>query len=241
MLTRWLVPVGGVDPDLVKLDYVHAVACAWLDSDHWGSHKPWSVSPLRVVDGVAVLEVCTLNNQAEQLLLSRVAANSAVRFGSQSATILGEPQVMQQLQWGQFLSAPVAKVWSVDFLTPTTFRYKQRSSPWPDPRTVARSLSEKWNELSPKPIPQIKIDREAAAQHLWVRDIDGCSQVLPLAKMMVSGFVGRVSYACDDPAVAAQFGALLAFAEFAGIGSSTTKGLGVTRINTDQQRLAAAG
>jgi CRISPR/Cas system endoribonuclease Cas6 (RAMP superfamily) len=76
---------------------------------------------------------------------------------------------------------------------------------------------------------------------VWVSDLDGHSEVQILPRTVrrggeqerreevISGFTGRVRYVCDHgtDAEAAIFGALLAFASFAGAGSHTAYGFGV--------------
>ena len=54
---------------------------------------------------------------------------------------------------------------------------------------------------------------------------------IPFTEEVISGFTGRIRYACDHgtEAEAADFGALLAFAAYAGAGSHTTYGFGVLR------------
>jgi CRISPR/Cas system endoribonuclease Cas6 (RAMP superfamily) len=54
---------------------------------------------------------------------------------------------------------------------------------------------------------------------------------------VVSGFTGRIRYVCDrgSDAEAGTFGALLAFAAYAGAGSHTTYGFGVVSPETTWQ------
>lgn len=77
---------------------------------------------------------------------------------------------------------------------------------------------------------------------MWVSDIEGHSEahILPrrarrdgqwrLIDEVISGFTGRIRYVCDHgtETEAADFGALLAFAAYAGAGSHATYGFGVT-------------
>ena len=58
----------------------------------------------------------------------------------------------------------------------------------------------------------------------------GTNEVFPLADMTVSGFVGRIRYVCEDPSTAGTVDTLVRFAEYAGIGSYTPRGLGVVRL-----------
>lgn len=74
-------------------------------------------------------------------------------------------------------------------------------------------------EENPKPWRQI-----------WVSDIDGHSELLHLPGLTVSGFLGRIRYVCDDQVMAHTFGRLLRFAEFAGVGRYSTRGLGAIQL-----------
>ena len=78
---------------------------------------------------------------------------------------------------------------------------------------------------------------------MFVSDIEGRSEAHILTRRaerggqwqfideVISGFTGRVRYACDQgtDTEAADFGALMAFAAYAGAGSHTTYGFGVLR------------
>ena len=92
---------------------------------------------------------------------------------------------------------------------------------------MARSLLQRWNAVHPDGAIEVE---PTGWSKVWISDVDGRSQMLPLAGLTVSGFLGRVRYVCPDPVVAELFDRLLRFAEYAGIGRYTTRGLGVIRL-----------
>lgn len=227
MLGRWAIPIAGIDPAGVKLDHLHAVACRWVDDEHWRSPKDWSVRPMRSVDGMGVVEVATLTHAARDRLLDRVSAGSKVRFGGSSGTVLTDPHPVARADWAEFMGLTAASSWDVHFLTPTAFGNGSRFSPWPDPFAMGRSLIQRWNAVHPD--GPIEID-PAGWRKVWVSDVDGHSEVLHLAGLTVSGYLGRIRYVCTDPSVAAVFDRLLRLAEYAGVGRYTARGLGTVAV-----------
>lgn len=223
MIARWVIPLGAVNPARVAPDHLHAVVCGWVDDRHHQSPKPWAVSPLRVVDGVATAEVSTLSAGARDRLMSNVTPGRPVRLGSQLTEVLAPPQLMDAMSD----SSTPPGAWCVRFLTPTAFGSGARFSPWPDPRTVVRSCAIRYNAfVDGEPIdPASRL-----ASSVWVSDIDGHSEVLSVERLTVSGFLGRIRYVCNDRAFSATFDTLMRFAEFAGLGRYTTRGLGTVRL-----------
>lgn len=227
MLTRWAVPVVGIDPARVKLDHLHAVACRWVDDAHWASPKPWSLGGISALDGVQVCEVVTLTAEVARRLGDRVTPGSRIKLGKQHGTILTSPQPMATRDWARLAEPTAASAWQVSFLSPTSFSNGSRFSPWPDPTPMGRSLIQRWNAVHP--YSKVVVEPNAWSK-VWVSDIDGHSETLRPAGLTVSGFLGRIRYVCTDPVVAGVFDRLLQFAEFAGVGRYTTRGLGTVRL-----------
>ncbi|MFI7531463.1 CRISPR system precrRNA processing endoribonuclease RAMP protein Cas6 [Nocardia salmonicida] len=225
------MPVEGIDPVRVKLDHLHAVAGRWVDDHHWANTKPWSIRPARRIDGVAVFELTTLTHAAATRFTTAITPGQPIRLGTQHGTILTQPHIIDAQPWNRLhpTPTPAAHAWSVTFLTPTTFGNGNRFSPWPDPSSIARSLTTRWNTLRPNNIPQLPEDPKLW-RRVWVSDIDGHSEVLDLQNLTLSGFLGRVRYVCEDPQMAAIFQSLLTFAEYAGVGRYPTRGLGAIRL-----------
>src|SRR5262249_46615415 len=159
-----------------------------------------------------------------------------VRLGSNCFTITAQPLQTNATSWPDLTHPATAsdpthtaapRAWRLHFLSPVTFRDGDRSSPWPAPDSVTRSLADRWRALHPATAPTLTT---TGARPLWVSDLDGTSQPCRLAGRIVSGFVGRIRYVCDGSAAdAAAIGALLRFAGYAGTGSHTAYGFGLTR------------
>lgn len=231
MIGMWAVPVTGIDPTRVRLDHLHAVASGWMDDNHWDTIKPWAITPLSQIDQVTTIGVITLTENAGTTLATAVSAGTPLRLGAQHGHALSDP-VLRQVTRPELLLetshvAPTrASVWN--FLTPATFRNRNRTTPLPDPQRVVHSLSAKWQGLYPSLGDELRMEPRQVAD-ISVTDIDGHNEVFPIGAMTVSGFVGRVRYAAGDRVDAGRFAALCEFAELAGVGSYTTRGLGRIR------------
>lgn len=225
MLRKWAVPVTDVDSETIKLDWVHAALSRLVDADHKSQVKPWALSPMRRVDGVTVVEVSTLTDDAADLLVSNAVAGRDVRFGPHIARLRQAALLFHERPW-PVRAEGGSQRWELNFLTPGTFRRDGRLSPWPEPLTIVRSLRERWNFLHPHD-PIGHIDPREMARNVWVSDVDGHSEPLRIASMHASGFVGRLVIRCDSQTLAPDIDRLIKFAEFGGVGSYTTRGLGV--------------
>jgi hypothetical protein len=127
----------------------------------------------------------------------------------------------------------------VRFASPACVRRRNRAAPLLSPDALALGLAERWRLLDPTTAPAVAW--LPAPGPVRISDLDGHSEVQILPRTMrrnggqerreevISGFTGRVRYVCDHgtDVEAAAFGALLAFAAFAGAGSHTAYGFGV--------------
>jgi hypothetical protein len=125
------------------------------------------------------------------------------------------------------------------FLTPTCIRRNNRTSPLLAPDSLARGLTERWRHLHPATAPPLP---GPGPGPVWISDLDGHSEVQVLTRRIkrdgqwhlrdeiISGYTGRIRFVCETGTdnQAAAFDALLAFAAYAGAGSHTTYGFGVT-------------
>ncbi|WP_431956895.1 CRISPR system precrRNA processing endoribonuclease RAMP protein Cas6 [Nocardia lijiangensis] len=231
MITRWGVPLTGIDPRRVTLTQLHAVASRLADRDHWSSPKPWSARPPRFHDGLCVLEIVTLTAEAAHHLHSTATPGTGVRFGPQHGAILTPPHPLATTTWHDLHTAtPTEPAWTLRFRTPATFGNRDRFSPWPDPSAVARSLTTRWNTLNPNPTQQL--DQDPRTWHrIWVSDVQARTELLPLPGLTVPGFHGLIRYRCEDHDTAHTLHRLLLLAEYAGLGRYTTRGLGVITLD----------
>jgi CRISPR-associated endoribonuclease Cas6 len=227
VITTWAIPLASIDIGRVRPAHLHAVAASWVDGDHWGNVKPWSLSPLARVDGIAAIELTTLTDAAAARMNANVSPDTAVRLGAQTSTIVAPPVALAQTHPGRIADEPVERAHVVAFNTPVTFRNGSRSSPFPDPGSLLRSLASRWNTLYAAQTATIDVTPERCA-NIWISDLEGRSETLSIRPLTLSAFVGRVRYVADDD-TAGALTRLLRFAEYAGVGSYTTRGLGRIR------------
>lgn len=241
--SRWWVSLGEVEPTRVRLAHLHAVVSTWFDDDaiaHAAPAKPFALSPLRLRNGRPGFEIAALTDSAAQRFDQVVRPGCRLRLGGQIATIDDAPLLLASRSWNSMSLDKVDRAWTLNFVTPTAFRQGRRSSPFPAPAAVLRGLAQRWDAFSPVPLCGSPAD---AAFQVWVSDIDGESEVLKIAGVTFSGFVGRVRYQCDDSDAVRTVGPLFALAPLAGVGAATTKGLGTVRLEATWQprgRLGAA-
>lgn len=180
---------------------------------------------------VTTLAVRLLDDGLADRLQRAVQSGRPVRFGAGRYQVAGPAQLVSQASWTGLRDWRGERAWQVRFVTPVCLRRGNRTSPWPAPESVARGLAERWHRLHPATAPPLP---RPGASPVWVSDVEGHSETQILERRgrgreVISGFTGRIRYLCDrgTEAEAAGFGALLAFAAFAGAGSHTTYGFGV--------------
>lgn len=132
--------------------------------------------------------------------------------------------------WRELLDTPVAReMISFRFVSPTSFRRQGLQVVFPLPVNVFGSLVQRWNALAPYPMPDLPEvwDRLPVTRHRLTTD------VVRHGKYSIIGFTGLVTYLVprETPeAIRAQLAVLARFAEVAGVGYGTTKGLGTTDL-----------
>jgi hypothetical protein len=213
-------------------------------SGHGDPVKKWACGPLRAVPSGAAgttlgLQVRLLDDGLAGRLQAATAPGAAVRLGACHYRVAGPVRMTASAAWPDLRRWAGARAWQVRFVTPACARRRNRTFPLLSPETLARGLADRWQRLDPATAPDVPW---RGAGPVWVSDLDGHSEVQVLARRLrrdgqsvteeeiISGLTGRVRYVCDhgSDADAACFGALLAFAAFAGAGSHTAYGFGVT-------------
>lgn len=234
MLSRWWVPLHGINPEGVALQHLHAVVSGWFDStevEHRAHDKPYAMSPLSsgAAGGSVGVEVGALTEWAGERVLT--AQGNAVRLGRQAGTV-GQPVLIAHASWAQLAAPTTHRAWRLELQSPTTFRTQGRSTPLPSADTILLTLARLWSTWSDVPLPAENAVRGA----LWVSELDLSSQTLTMPQRDSSGgqrhltFSGSVGSMVmrSAHAAGAQVGApLLALANFSGVGSMTRKGFGV--------------
>jgi CRISPR-associated endoribonuclease Cas6 len=258
MPSRWEVTLQGPGGVPVPPAAAQAVVSGWLDdppqdsgagsgravrSAHTAAARAWACGPLRAGAetgaAAAVLEVRLLDDTLAGRLVRAARPGRAVRLGAGQYRVTGPARETGHASWADLRRWSGERAWQVRFLTPVCLRQGNRTTPWPAPESVARGLAERWRRLDPATAPA----PGRGPSPVWVSDIEGHSEALILSRRtrvpgrpqvteeVISGFTGRIRYVCDhgSETEAAGFGALLAFAAYAGAGSHTTYGFGVTR------------
>lgn len=239
MPSRWFVPIPGIDPQRVKLEFVHAAFSRWFDQtpqDHAANDKPYVVSPLTDHHGKTGVEIATLTDDAERRLWQGIGRGDPIRLGNQLRRV-GQPTRLYADSWEALEEDRGEHRWSLDFLTPTTFRTGNRSTPLPAVAPIMTALSRSWEQWSGRATrgydPRVDTD-------LWVSDLDLRSTVLRLSirgrngqaqPITFSCCLGRLVLRCDHPSTAVRLAPLVRLAAYAGVGSMRGKGLGVTRVS----------
>ncbi len=257
MPSRWEVRLAGPADVAIPLAAPLAVVSGWLDdpprersqpgvaaprrSGHGEQARKWACGPLRALPGGTQgisLQVRLLDDSLGGRLQAATCPGRAVRLGAHGYRLAETAHQAEWASWQDLRQSSGARAWQVRYVTPVCLRRGNRTSPWPAPESVARGLAERWHRLDPATAPPLP---GPGAGPVWVSDIDGRSEVQVLTRRVmrggqwqaedeiISGFAGRVRYVCDrgTDAEAAEFGALMAFAVFAGAGSHTTYGFGV--------------
>jgi CRISPR-associated endoribonuclease Cas6 len=231
---RWEVRLAGPTDVAVPVESPHAVVSRWLDADHQASVKPYALCPPRVAAGVTILEIRLLDDALETTLRDAAPVGAAVRLGRHVFRVVTAPTPVEHKRWPEFTGWLGARAWPVRFVSPVTFRRGDRSSPWPAPQSVVRSLVDRWRALQPDTAPSVP---RGGLNSLWVSDVEGHSEALLLDGRIVSGFIGSIRYVCDGPdSDATAVDELLRFATYAGIGSHTAFGFGLVRVEPRDRR-----
>jgi CRISPR-associated endoribonuclease Cas6 len=247
MPSRWEVLLTGPVDAAIPLTAPLAVVSTWLDdpsglgqrrSGHNDQARKWAFGPLRVAQPTAVaLQVRLLDDNLASRLRAATGASQSIRLGTHHFQITQPAELVEQVSWQQLRRWSGARAWQLKFLTPACFRRGNRTSPWPAPESIARGLTDRWQQLHPDTAPPRP---QPGSGPVWVSDVDGRSETQNLTRNVhrngwhledeiISGFTGRIRYVCDHGTNddAATFDALMSFAAFAGVGSHTTHGFGV--------------
>ncbi|MFT4189115.1 MAG: CRISPR system precrRNA processing endoribonuclease RAMP protein Cas6 [Aeromicrobium sp.] len=223
----------------MELQYLHGAISNWFDAnevEHKAGSKPYSLTPLSQRGEEFGVEIATLTSEAALRLHTACVQGTVVRLGPQQGRVAAAPTLVDVVAW-ESLGARPQNMWSLDFLTPTVFRRGKRYSPLPTPQSITRSLSYQWNAWSG--LESIRLDH-AEVDQVWVSSFEGGSHPIRLrfkreVTRTYEGFVGRLTLRCDDDTVAAATARLLGVAPYAGVGSFTLRGLGVTRFADVQE------
>lgn len=243
MPARYFLPLRGLEGP-VPVEHLHAALSGWFDhvivedrvtapssglEPHDFTDKPYTISPTTRRGTVWGVEIAVVGQRTEQELVANAAAGTPVRLGS-TFVRAGAVSKATSASWQELLDYDGSTGWTVQFVTPFTYRSHNRSSPFPMPAAVLRSPTTVWQAYSD--LGPIEL---SPAEHatIWVSRLDAQTELYSLKGRKHPGLVGQVTYRCTDPGAAAKVSTLLRFAQFSGVGSFRGKGMGlvsVTRI-----------
>lgn len=235
MPSRWFVPIGGIDPQRVRLEFVHGAFSGWFDrttAEHTAGDKPYAVSPLTAHRGQVGVQIALLSDVAHQRFTEVTGTPTTVRLGNQIREV-GRPTPVRQATWTELAREITDRQWTLDLATPTTFRSGDRSSPLPAVETIVSGLARSWQlwcdqpDLVPLPTP-------TQVRSLWISDLDLATECVDVTvkgrPVRFRGALGTITLRADDDATARWAGPLLNYAAYAGLGSMRAKGLGVVEL-----------
>lgn len=233
MPARYWLPL----PELrepAAVEHLHAAVSAWFDGDPDGdpsesSHhevvKPYTISPTSRRGGRWGIEVSTLTDEAAHVV-EQNAGRVAVRLGARFTTV-GRAQLLRSSSWQQLADPDRATRWVVEFVTPFTYRSRNRTSPFPIPPVLLRSPAVAWARYSQREPLSVAVTQHHA---IWVSSIDVNTEGVVLKGRTHPGLLGRVTYRCDDEVVTPVVSTLFRLAEFTGVGSFRGKGMGIVAV-----------
>lgn len=250
---RYWVGLPDVEPP-VKPEHLHGALSRWFDDEespatvvggvgasqsrHEATIKPYTISPLAEEPGRRGVLISVLTSDADARLWRGAGTAGRVRLG-RSLTRVEAPVVDESMSWAQLDASRSARAWRLEFVTPTTFRTGNRTSPLPTPTGILRTPSDCWRAFSGRE-PRLYTPQDVT--RLWVSDVDLNSQRLLLRVGERSGpddrrgergicaVTGSMVLRCDDDQVAAIVGPLLRLAPFSGVGGFRGKGFGVVEV-----------
>lgn len=121
--------------------------------------------------------------------------------------------------------------WTLEFVSPVTFRQRGMNQPLPTPDLVFGSLLDKWNAVAPLALPEEV--RRFAGECLAISRFDLHSAAEPTKNGAIQiGALGRCTYtaANRDRYWLACIETLAHFALYSGVGAGTTRGFGRSRL-----------
>ncbi len=247
MPSRWFVPILGIDPHRVRLEFVHGAFSGWFDrtaAEHTAGDKPYAVSPLTSHRGQVGVQVGLLSDVAHQRFKNATSTPTTVRLGNQIREI-GQPGPLRQATWTELAREITERQWTLDLVTPTTFRSGDRSSPLPAVETIISGLVRSWHLWCNQP-DLIPLPTSTQVRSLWMSDLDLTTEYVDVTingrSIRFRGALGSITLRADDDDTARWAGPLLNYAAYAGLGSMRAKGLGVAELRcprSDRSRRSA--
>ncbi len=222
---------------------VQAVVSGWLDGadGHHRPAKPYTTAVVSRRDGLAELEVGLLDDGCLDVLVSRTATAGKLRLGRTDASLApwddgSLVRVRRRDAWTDLLDAASPQRYlRFEMLSPTAFRSGQVIDPLPRGERIFGHLRRRWQQFGPEHL-QPFVDLSACG--LVVSDLEGRTREARARNKRWPGFVGTVTVhaAGGDTRDHQVLDALARLAPYAGVGTSTTFGMGRVRYLRDARR-----
>ncbi|GIU84522.1 MAG: hypothetical protein KatS3mg008_1297 [Acidimicrobiales bacterium] len=240
------------------LRQLHGLACALFEGPdaivpHDAQSKPFSVGPIATRPGGALeWKTSWLSDEFVPPILGRTVP---ARLGATPCTL--RPLTVHHQSFGALVEQRATAA-EIAFVSPTYFSRSGDDFLLPDPHLIFGSLERRWRDTAPAEFdPPEQIGKTIAAA-VRVSAVDICTvRTQTFAGLAVdsweplrarlrqrrtdsnapakTGFVGTISLELTDRGLADWFGALLAFANFSGVGRSTTHGCGAVICQLHQR------
>lgn len=228
-----------------------AVQAAFLDSvrltapllaDHLhapSAYRPYCVTQTRIADGAVRFEIGVLHDGLVETVVVALDEAMSDRLALRQRPYVVERGDVYVLPYAELRDRSTASgTWEVTFRSPTAFRVPgaTREKParvlsFPDPGLVLHRLAQRLTmyseEAATSPV-DAWLDRVVVSSFELRTKLH---LVKAQSRVTLPGAVGWARYEllAGSPEHAAAFGALFEFANFAGIGDGTTKGMGDVR------------
>jgi CRISPR-associated endoribonuclease Cas6 len=234
MPSRITVTVEGGSPDRVRPHHVYGLVVGWVEpfvsgGAHTASVKPYTVTPLfRDFGGELRFAIGILDDSLVDMVEKEAARTDRIRLGSQIFDVGGVEMVSEP--WGDLVgNASPGGQYGFDFLTPVVFRSQNDSNPLPAPGLVFGHLRSRWQRYAP---PELGVALDLRGCDLLVTHMNARTVNVRHRHADFVGLVGDVRYRARRASASERkmLHALGRLARYAGVGSFTTNGFGVTEF-----------
>jgi CRISPR-associated endoribonuclease Cas6 len=222
---------------------LQAVVSRWLDSDENHRHpvKPYTISRRAQQGEFVEVAVSLLDDSLLPRFVEEVSTTRELRLGPVTTSPSPWPDgsavaLRRREDWAELLDASAAtREFEFEFLSPTAFRSGRVVDPIPVPTKVFGHLRHRWQSFAPDSLqPHIDL-RECG---LGTVHLSGKTDHARAFEKKWVGFVGTARYRAWDGDERAWrvLDVLARLAPYAGVGTSTTFGMGRTEYRPAQRR-----
>lgn len=226
-------------PNGIGYKDLHRLVCFLIEDSGVEAHeqqaKPFTIWPLIVSDdNDGIVEITIQSLVDDPRIVERVSARLNGHEGRKPNLGKNTPLhnailEVTELPWNDLASVSAASSVQVELLSPMTYSRSGISYPLPDPILVHRQLATRWNQHAPDDFMQIpdELSREINSS-VSLTQVSLSSVRLREFNNKIAG-LGTFAYEVDkqsDALIREWFASLWSFAQFCGLGSMTTQGLG---------------